>query len=316
MDAILSRLDPQQLRQFCADAAQQELRDAVDLLFRTLTATKRLEEVQDAALKLRFAVFRDEDALRAQLEELNAIRTPVVTSLDRIMQLQAITEPSRFQKATLDAAIQTKAMMRTPSKERSDAMEELLSKLLAAVDTCCWSSKAERSASMSDLLNLISDYLVSQLSKHKSNITQERLLKLSHGMQREQSKWGVFEKAIPALKTHLYKNFVVLPHQTDKFKARVEKAIEIVGGWEAEGRPVCAISEFMEQMEVLREVMTCQFKAWHPRGDPNVHKLTNLLWWKQCEKTKKAGEKAKKAIANHQFAQRKAKKNKKHKNKN
>ncbi|GLE00085.1 hypothetical protein PINS_up008812 [Pythium insidiosum] len=89
MDAILGRLDPRQLRQFCVDAVEQELRKAHELLNKALVATKRLEEVQDAARRLRFEVFDDEDALRRGLHELHNVHHSVGLSLARIQCAKA-----------------------------------------------------------------------------------------------------------------------------------------------------------------------------------------------------------------------------------
>ncbi|KAJ0411142.1 hypothetical protein ATCC90586_004999 [Pythium insidiosum] len=89
MDAILARLDPRQLRQFCVDAVRHELRIAHELIEKARVAAKRLEDVQDAAQRLRFDVFNDDDALRRELQELHAAHHDLGLSLARIQCAKA-----------------------------------------------------------------------------------------------------------------------------------------------------------------------------------------------------------------------------------
>lgn len=86
MDVILARLDPRQLRVYCSDAMQQELKTTFELLGQALAALKRAEEVQVASHKLAVQEFQRDANLLQMLEEIDSLRLQFCISIDHIMR--------------------------------------------------------------------------------------------------------------------------------------------------------------------------------------------------------------------------------------
>ncbi|KAF1317608.1 hypothetical protein FI667_g14635, partial [Globisporangium splendens] len=86
MDVILSRLDPRQLRVYCSDALQQELKKTSELLEQAIAAAKRAEEVQLASHKLAIQEFQRDARLLEQLEQIDSLRLQFSISIDHIMR--------------------------------------------------------------------------------------------------------------------------------------------------------------------------------------------------------------------------------------